>query len=75
MNEKKYRNEIENELVAVEQIIEIASRIKENSKAVIEALSFAFELQTEKGYPNKALIFTAKRTQKYLMETLEKSGL
>lgn len=74
---EKYRNEIENELVAVEQIIEIASRIKENSKskAVIEALSFAFELQTEKGFPNKALIFTeSKRTQKYLMETLEKAG-
>lgn len=74
---EKYRKEIDDELGAVEQIIEIASRITENtkSKAVINAISSAFKLQTEKGYPNKTLIFTeSKRTQKYLAETLEKAG-
>lgn len=74
---EKYRNEIDNELSAVEQIIDIASRINENSKskAVIDALRFAFDLQIEKGYLNKALIFTeSKRTQRYLVETLEKAG-
>lgn len=74
---EKYRREIDNELSAVEQIISIASRINENSKskAVIDALRFAFALQTEKGYSNKALIFTeSKRTQRYLVETLEKAG-
>lgn len=74
---EKYRREIDNELLAVEQIIEIASRINENSKskAVIKALRSAFDLQTKKGYQNKALIFTeSKRTQNYLAETLIKAG-
>ncbi len=74
---EKFKKEIDDELESVEQIIKIASMIKENSKgrAVIEALKFAFELQTEKGYPNKALIFTeSKRTQKYLAEILIKAG-
>ncbi len=74
---EKYRREIDDELLAVEQIIEIASKIKDNSKskAVIDALRFAFEIQTDKGYSNKALIFTeSKRTQRYLAETLEKAG-
>jgi ERCC4-related helicase len=74
---ERYRKEIDIELSIVEQIIEIASKITENSKskAVIDALKFAFELQTEKGYPNKALIFTeSKRTQKYLIETLANAG-
>ena len=74
---ERYRKEIDDELTEVEQIIEIASRITENSKskAVIDALKFAFELQAEKGFPNKALIFTeSKRTQKYLIETLIKAG-
>jgi SNF2 family DNA or RNA helicase len=77
IEKEKYRNQIENELSAVENIIEVASKIVENSKsnAVIEALRFAFELQKENGFTNKALIFTeSKRTQKYLVETLNNAG-
>lgn len=77
IEKNKYKKEIEQELNEVENIIKIASSIKENSKsnAVIDALKFAFELQTEQNYPKKALIFTeSKRTQKYLVEKLNKAG-
>ena len=74
---ERYRAEIDNELDAVEDIIKMASQIKENSKvkAVIDAVTFAFEYHEEKGYPEKALIFTeSKRTQKYLVEALTAAG-
>lgn len=74
---ERYRSEIDNELAAVEDIIRMASQIKENSKikAVIEAVTFAFDYHREKGYPEKALIFTeSKRTQKYLVEALTVAG-
>ena len=73
----RYRTEIDNELSVIENIIKIASQIKTNSKsdAVIKALTFAFDIQKEKGYPEKALIFTeSKRTQKYLVESLIVAG-
>ncbi len=73
----KYKQQILMELKEVENIIQVASTIKENSKskAVLEALQFAFELQTDKGYSRKALIFTeSKRTQKYLVNTLKNAG-
>lgn len=77
IEKEKYRAQIEEELDAVENIIKVASNITENTKsnAVIEALQFAFDLQKENGFSNKAIIFTeSKRTQKYLVETLTKAG-
>lgn len=77
IEKEKYRAQIEEELDAVENIIKVASNITENTKsnAVIEALQFAFDLQKESGFSNKAIIFTeSKRTQKYLVETLTKAG-
>jgi len=74
---EKYRTEIDNELAAVENIIKMASQITENSKAkaVIEAISFAFDYQREQEYPEKVLIFTeSKRTQKYLVKALTEAG-
>ena len=72
-----YRTQINEELAIIENIIKIASKIKENSKinAVIEALTCAFDIQKQYGYPEKALIFTeSKRTQKYLVESLTAKG-
>jgi hypothetical protein len=74
---EEYKRQINDELQAVENIIDIATKITENSKAkaVVEALNCAFEMQTEHRHPNKALIFTeSKRTQKYLIEALTKVG-
>lgn len=74
---ERYRAEIDNELAAIENIIKMASQIKSNSKidAVIDALTLAFDVQRESGYPEKALIFTeSKRTQKYLVESLTTAG-
>lgn len=74
---ERYRAEINDELAAVENIIKMAMQVKSNSKmnAVIEALTLAFEVQREGGYPEKALIFTeSKRTQKYLVESLTAAG-
>jgi SNF2 family DNA or RNA helicase len=72
-----YRAEIESELVAVENIIKMASQVKENSKiaAVVKALKLAFEAQMGFDYRNKALIFTeSKRTQRYLVDSLTQAG-
>lgn len=77
MNLAAYRTQIDDELKAIEQIIKIAESIKTNSKAqaVIEALTLAFEVQRENGYPEKALIFTeSKRTQRYLKQILTEAG-
>jgi ERCC4-related helicase len=74
---ERYRAQINDELVAVEDIIKVASQITSNSKskAVLEALSLAFEDQKNKGFSEKALIFTeSKRTQKYLVESLITAG-
>jgi len=74
---ERYRTEIDNELSAVENIIKMASQIKENSKikAVIEALTLAFDYHREKGYSEKVLIFTeSKRTQRYLVDALTNAG-
>jgi len=73
IDRERYRAEIDNELAAVENIIKMASQIRENSKvkAVIKAVTSAFKYQKEKGHPEKVLIFTeSKRTQKYLVEAL-----
>lgn len=77
INLAAYRAQIDDELQAIEQIIQMAEQIKTNSKAqaVIDALTLAFEVQRENGYPEKALIFTeSKRTQKYLKEILTEAG-
>ena len=77
IDRERYRMEIDNELLAVENIIKMVSQIKENSKikALVEAVTIAFKNQRENNYPEKALIFTeSKRTQKYLVEALSVAG-
>lgn len=74
---ERYRAEIDNELAAVENIIKMASQITVNSKikAVIEAVTFAFDYHRENGFSEKALIFTeSKRTQRYIVEALTVAG-
>ncbi|MCL2410348.1 MAG: DISARM system SNF2-like helicase DrmD [Treponema sp.] len=74
---ERYREEINNELTVVEDIIKMAVQVKSNSKsdAVITALKLAFEYQRKMGFSEKALIFTeSKRTQKYLVESLLSAG-
>lgn len=77
IDRKKYRDQIDDELHAIENIIMAAEKITANSKAkaLIEALGLAFEVQRDNGFPEKALIFTeSKRTQRYLKETLLAAG-
>lgn len=71
------KQEIQEEIDAVEIIIATAERINKNAKieALKKAIEIAFEFQDENGIPRKAVIFTeSKRTQKYIAEELRASG-
>ena len=71
------RQEIQDEINAVQAIIEAASNISSNAKitALKSALKTAFAKQEEEGIPLKAVVFTeSKRTQKYIAEELRKDG-
>ena len=71
------KQEIQNELDAVEAIIEVASRITSNAKIVAlkTAISMAFDQQAAKGLSQKAVVFTeSKRTQRYIADELRKDG-
>lgn len=71
------KQEIQDELDLVLEILEIARGIQLNAKiaALKEALSSAFSHQIEEGLQEKAVIFTeSKRTQKYIASELRKSG-
>lgn len=68
---------IQAELDEVNAIIEVAKRIKTNSKvtALKQALEIGFSYQRDHGIAQKAVVFTeSKRTQKYIAEELRKSG-
>lgn len=68
---------IQDEIDAVQAIIDIASSISSNAKveALKTALSTAFLHQQKAGMPLKAVVFTeSKRTQKYISGELRKSG-
>ena len=68
---------IQAELNEVKAIINVAKRIKTNSKVTTlkQALEIAFSYQKDNGIAQKAVIFTeSKRTQKYIAAELRKSG-
>ena len=68
---------IQAELNEVNIIIDVAKRIKTNAKvnALKTAIQIAFDYQQEQGIPQKVVIFTeSKRTQKYIVAELRKTG-
>lgn len=68
---------IQNEMDEVSAIIDVAKRIKTNSKvtALKQALKIGFSYQRAHGIAQKAVVFTeSKRTQKYIAAELRKSG-
>lgn len=68
---------IQAEADEVNAIIDVAKRIKTNSKitALKQALKIGFSYQKEKGIPQKVVVFTeSKRTQKYIAAELRESG-
>lgn len=68
---------IQAELDEVNAIIDVAKRIKTNSKvtALKQALEIGFSYQRENGIAQKAVVFTeSKRTQKYIAEELRRFG-
>ena len=71
------KQEIQDEINAVQAIIDVASRISSNAKvtALKTALRTAFAQQEKDGIPLKAVVFTeSKRTQKYIAAELRKDG-
>jgi len=71
------KQQMEDEMELIEQIIETATKIKANAKiiALKTALNTAFEIQKQKGIAQKAVVFTeSKRTQKYIAEELRNDG-
>ena len=71
------KQQIQDELNAVEQIIAAASGITANAKikALKTAVRTAFSQQDALGIPQKVVVFTeSKRTQKYIAEELRKDG-
>lgn len=68
---------IQAELDKVNAIIDVAKRIKTNSKvtALKQALEIGLSYQRDNGIAQKAVVFTeSKRTQKYIAAELRKSG-
>ena len=68
---------IQEELDEAKSIIDVAKRIKTNSKisALRKALEIGFSYQRENGIAQKAVVFTeSKRTQKYIAAELRKYG-
>lgn len=71
------KQQIQEEIDAVNQIIAAASVISANAKIVAlkTALSIAFSKQESMGIDQKVVVFTeSKRTQKYIAEELRKDG-
>jgi superfamily II DNA/RNA helicase len=71
------KQEIQDELNAVQAIIDVATKISSNAKvaALKTALRTAFAQQEHEGVPQKAVVFTeSKRTQKYIAAELRKDG-
>ena len=71
------KQEIQDEINAVQAIIDVASKISSNAKitALKTALRTAFVQQEKENIPLKAVVFTeSKRTQKYIAEELRKDG-
>lgn len=71
------KQQIQEEIDAVNSIITTASRIQSNAKmkALKTAIYTAFEYQEKQNIPQKVVVFTeSKRTQKYIAFELQKDG-
>lgn len=71
------KQQIQEEIDAVNSIIITASRIQSNAKmkALKTAIYTAFEYQEKQNIPQKVVVFTeSKRTQKYIAFELQKDG-
>ena len=71
------RQQIDDEIKAIDSIIETAEKIEVNAKinALLQAVSAAFAMQKERGINEKVVIFTeSKRTQKYIADELIEAG-
>lgn len=71
------KQQIQEEIDAVNSIIITASRIQSNAKmkALKTAIYTAFEYQKKQNIPQKVVVFTeSKRTQKYIAFELQKDG-
>jgi len=71
------KQQIQDEINAVQEIIDRVAEIKSNAKvnALKMAIKAAFEHQVSGGIPQKAVVFTeSKRTQKYIAAELRKDG-
>ena len=71
------KQNIQEEIKAVQAIIDAANRVKTNAKieALKGAISTALEQQEQNSIPQKVVVFTeSKRTQKYIEAELCKSG-
>lgn len=71
------KQNIQDEINAVQAIIDAANQIKSNAKveALKTALSTSFAEQQKDEIPQKVVIFTeSKRTQKYIAQELRKDG-
>lgn len=71
------KQNIQDEINAVQAIIDAANQIKSNAKvkALKTALSTSFVQQQKDEIPQKVVIFTeSKRTQKYIAQELRKDG-
>ena len=71
------RQQIDDEIRAIDSIIETAEKIEVNAKikALLQAVSAAFAMQKERGINEKVVIFTeSKRTQKYIADELIEAG-
>lgn len=71
------KQQIQQEINAVREIIAVAERIKTNAKidALRTALKVAFDQQKKEGLQQKAVVFTeSKRTQKFIAAELRKDG-
>lgn len=76
-NERLPREFIEAELQELRSYYELASRIERNAKgeALLKALKEHFEASRQRGWPEKAVVFTeSRRTQQYLVRLLEAHG-
>jgi len=70
--------EIESEIEELKRYYHLAVSIKENVKgeALVKALEDIFSLAKEKGWPEKAIVFTeSRRTQRYLEQVLTRNGI
>ena len=76
-NREKVNEFIQHEIDEVENIIKLATSISANekAKALLKAISIAFDKQKESGINEKVVVFTESvRTQEFLYKELTKKG-